>query len=212
MRYGASAHGSVYIPKLLGIYERELEDRIEEAIALDLERVVVVGAAEGFYAVGMAMRCPRARVLAFEMDPDAQRALASTAGLNGVDGRLEVSGRCDRTSLLAAIQGGSGALVVCDAEGAEAMLLDPLRLPPLQRCWILVEVHEFILRGIGEELRQRFAASHHIDEVWQQERHAVDFPYRTLLTRLLPTSYLQWAVSERRPERMSWLWMKPLAH
>ena len=32
---------------------------------------------------------------------------------------------------------------------------------------------------------------------------------RTLGTMALPVSYLDWAVSEWRPERMSWLWMTP---
>jgi hypothetical protein len=31
-----------------------------------------------------------------------------------------------------------------------------------------------------------------------------------VVTGLLPRSYLNWAVSEWRPTRMSWLWMRPL--
>src|SRR5271165_2199287 len=58
--------------KLLGFYEEELHDAVEEAIAGNPDLVLNVGCAEGFYAVGLARRLPESRVIAFDIDQPAQ--------------------------------------------------------------------------------------------------------------------------------------------
>jgi hypothetical protein len=100
-------------------------------------------------------------------------------------------------------------VVICDVEGYEAELLNPLKVPSLRNSRILVETHEFVVPGITTMLKERFAESHDIEQIWQQARSRSDFPWQTFVTRLLPKSYLDWAVSEWRPERMTWLWMQP---
>ena len=62
------------VPKLLGIYERELHGAVEAAVLGQPEVIVNVGAADGYYAVGLARRCPSATVHAFEADPDRYTA------------------------------------------------------------------------------------------------------------------------------------------
>ena len=101
--------------------------------------------------------------------------------------------------------------MICDVEGDEEALLDLEDVPQLRDATVLVETHEFVRRGITEELRRRFAFSHDIELIWQEPRTPAEFPWRTLGTRLLPVRYLDWAVSEWRPELMSWLWMTPKA-
>jgi hypothetical protein len=88
---------------------------------------------------------------------------------------------------------------------------DLTRVAGLRSAAVLVETHEFVRRGITEELRRRFACSHDIELIWQEPRTTAEFPWQTLGTRLLPVRYLDWAVSEWRPEPMSWLWMTPKA-
>jgi hypothetical protein len=173
--------------------------------------VVDVGAAEGFYAVGLALRNPQARVLAFEMAERGRALLAEMARLNGVAGRVEIRGKCEPADLQAALGNAVRPLVVCDVEGHEERLLNPQTVPPLRGASVLAEMHDFVRPGITEEIQRRFAATHRVQRLWQEPRTAADFPYRTLGTALLPKSYLDWAVSEWRPERMSWLWMEPHA-
>src|SRR6266566_3049206 len=77
MRYAANADDAhIDIPKLLGIYERELNACLKQACTLNFPLIVNIGAAEGYHAVGMALRNPKARVIAFEMDAKARVALA----------------------------------------------------------------------------------------------------------------------------------------
>ena len=66
----------------LGIYERELYPTVEEAIAAKYPLIVDIGAAEGYYAVGMAMRSPQSQVIAYEMDPRGQALLRDMIAIN----------------------------------------------------------------------------------------------------------------------------------
>jgi hypothetical protein len=120
-----------------------------------------------------------------------------------------VRGKCEPTDLYAVLAGTKQSVIICDAEGYEEKLLDPLALPALADATILVELHDFIVPGITEALKARFSGTHDIEHIRQQPRSRKQFPWRTVGTRLLPGSYLDWSVSEWRPVRMAWLWMEP---
>lgn len=209
MRYVDTAQGSAYIPKLLGIYERELTSQVEDLISRRPGLIVDLGAAEGYYAIGLARRLSDARVIAYEMEPSGQAALRKMAALNEVGSRVDIRGKCEPADLVEALGSETGAVVVCDVEGYEEKLLDPVTVPALRQAAILVELHDFLVPDITQTLMQRFEATHRIEQVWQQPRSRDEFPWRTLGTALLPGSYLDWSVSEWRPVRMAWLWMTP---
>lgn len=207
--YVSISVGSAYIPKLLGIYERELASKMELICAGRPTLIVDVGAAEGYYAIGLMIRNPQARVVAFETEMHGQEALREMAMLNDVSPRLDIRGKCETLDLASTLEGTLNSVVICDVEGYEEKLLDLKIIPALSRSSILVELHEFIVPGITEELKSRFSNTHRIEQIWQQSRSAGEFPWHTFGTMLLPKSYLDWAVSEGRPAQMSWLWMVP---
>ena len=209
MRYGTESIGSAYIPKLLGIYESELWPFIEQSCSKAVRLVVDIGAAEGYYAIGLARRIPTATVVAFEADVNGREALRHTVALNGVSSQVEILGKCEVTDLERALAADRCPLLICDVEGYEQTLLDPARVPSLLSATILVEVHDFIVPGVGALLYRRFKTTHTIQRVKQQRRQPGEFPWRTIVTALLPSSYLDLAVSEWRPVSMSWLWMEP---
>lgn len=198
MRYVNESVGSAYLPKLLGIYERELNGCIEQACGLNFPLIVDIGAAEGYYAVGMALRNPTARVVAFETEAAGRAALQSLAQLNGVAARIDILGEGEVKNLCAALSIGERSLVICDVEGNEQTLLNLDALPALAHAHLLVEVHEFIHRGITDRILQRFGLTHDIQHIWQEPRSPRDFPYRTLGTWLMSARHLDWAVSEWR--------------
>lgn len=208
-RYIRDSVGSALVPKLLGMYERELNDVVEAACAGEFPLIIDIGAAEGYYAIGLARRNAHARVVAFEMDAKGRAALQQMAVLNDVAEQVDIRGKCEIRDLRGALAACDAAFIVCDAEGYEDILLRPAEVPALSRAHLLVEMHDFIVPGVTERCASRFAATHDVQRIWQEPRHRREFPYRTLGTLLLPRRYLDWAVSEWRPERMSWLWMQP---
>ena len=205
MRYPDYAFERVdlYAPKLLGAYEREIAPALERAIAREPAAAVVIGAAEGYYAIGLARRLPRAAVVAYEADESKHELLLALAELNGVRDRIERHGACDAGSLAAALP--EGALVVCDCDGCELELLDPERVPALRGAVLLVEAHDLLVPGITPALRERFEASHAITEIATETRYVDDFPQ----LGDLPLVTRQLAISEFRGAPMSWLALEP---
>jgi hypothetical protein len=208
MKYTAKSAGSVLIPKLLGIYERELHPVLEYAISHPFQVIVDIGAAEGYYCVGLARRMPQTRVVAYEMDEAGRQQLKELARLNHVSDQLEIRGLCTMEEMNSVLDASVSTLLICDVEGAEAYLLDSLRVPALVSMHILVELHDFVLGGLSDVMHSRFQATHEIEHIWQEGRSRSDFPYRSFYTRCFP-SYMDIAVSEGRPCRMSWYWMRP---
>jgi hypothetical protein len=207
----ATAH-TAYFPKLLGIYELECSPYIETAANEPLDRVVNVGAAEGYYAVGLARRMPTVPITAFEASPEARESLAALAGLNGVRDRIAILGLCDSPALQAALEGSISPLVICDIDGGEATILDVREVPGLARAWILVETHDCFIPGVHASLRASFAATHEITSIPSRQRRSSDFPIHNWLTRLAPSLHLATVISEYRQVGNQWLWMEPRAN
>jgi len=199
MQYIDEAFCSSLVPKWLGIYERELNTCIEEALTLGFRTVVDIGAAEGYYAVGFAYRAPEARIYAFEIDSAGRALLRKMVESNGVSSRVEIEERCTIARLEAILRGNSSTLVI---------LLDPIRIPDLKFCHILVEVHDFMISGLSQDIHERFETSHQITQIRHEERDRSELPYRTLYTAVVPSA-VDFALSERRPCGMTWYWMRP---
>ncbi len=208
MRYVESAFHSGYTTKLLGSYEAELHPYIEEVIQRAARGayngLIDIGAAEGYYAVGLARRCPQLGVVAFEMDETAVALCLELARRNEVEARVEVRGNCDVAALGAVLRGfGGPAFVLCDVEGAELELLDPHQIPELERCDLLVELHDFANSLITPTLLQRFHATHDTTHFPAQVRRPHDVPAATFLPAYLRLV----AVDDIRAHHQSFLWL-----
>jgi hypothetical protein len=195
-----AAVGSTLYPKLLGSYERELHQTVEDIVRLGYETVVDIGAAEGYYAVGLAMRMPGAKVIAFEMHPAGQTAIRAMATRNGVSDRVRVLGIATRSEL-AALDVSGRVLVISDCEGAEYELLESDSVPWLRDADLLIEVHQF--HGIDgrAELGRRFRATHDIEPIDVRRRDSSFYPE---LSALLPAD--RDAVLFERTDYNGWLW------
>jgi hypothetical protein len=209
VKYISRSHiHSAFSPKLLGTYERELSGPLEEAISQRYSLVIDVGAGEGYYAVGLALRLKEAKIIAFEMESSARDLLRELAQLNNVQEQITVHGFCTKQSLASHLSVDTTSLLICDAEGAEAILLDPVRIPALRNTFILVELHEGIIGGLSEEIRERFASTHIVRSIPQEPRARSEFPYKTLSTTLVP-SFIDYAMDERRAYQQMWYWITP---
>ena len=160
MRYPqARATGSALVPKILGSYESELHGVMAEVSKRQYSDIVDVGCAEGYYAVGLGLRHPDARIHAFDTDAAARQMCRGMAQANGVASRLALGGLCDEATLLA-LPLGARALVVSDCEGYEAQLFTPRVVASLLRHDVLIEVHDHVDPHLGARLRNLFRDSH----------------------------------------------------
>jgi hypothetical protein len=175
--------GSALFPKILGSYEQELQPLIESLIGRAYSTVVDIGAAEGYYAVGIAKRLPRSTVYAFEADPRGAAQLTALAAANGVADRVIARGLCTVADLTALDLKGR-PLIISDCEGAEVMLLDPRAVPALARCDILLEFHSLGSTDPYGLFRERFAATHDIEIIDVQPRDPMAYAALGFLTRV----------------------------
>jgi hypothetical protein len=201
MKYPYRASEGSRSARLLGAYEASLAPIIEKIVATDYRQVIDIGSAEGYYAVGLAIRMPKLRVLARDANPQAQALCKALAQINNVADRTEVGGLFHHIDF--AVCETVKSLVICDIEGAEAELLDPILAPGLLAADILVEAHDCIRPGISDILRRRFAATHKIETIGRKlDDSALPAWMEGLsdLDRLL-------ALWEWRGGPTPWLWM-----
>ena len=211
MRYVTQSSGSVWLPKLLGTYERELQPYVSPMLELPFDSILVAGAAEGYYAVGFALRSRSPRVYAFEPNTRARALLSDLATRNNVTDKIEIDAICDLSHLKRCLAAHPNTLVFVDIEGGEALLLDPELVPELRGATIIVEVHEMAVPGVGALLRKRFTSTHNIDEPTTQVRRAEDSPRLNgeVVWTNSSRGAMEQLLSERRGCDMSWLVMIP---
>ena len=193
-------------PKFMGTYEKELHSVIERAIQLGPRYILNVGCAEGFYAVGLAIRLNNAHVYAADADPKALSATIKNAALNNVSDRVHQAGIVKPRGFNKYLRA-DASLLVMDCEGAEFDLLDPRNDPILSRTNILVEIHPE--HGEKWEIIRRFVQTHYITEIRSTVRTASDFA----ASPIKGVDLLK-AVDEWRIDGQSWLFLeiKPKDH
>ena len=174
MAYVSEAVCSSLVPKLLGSYECELNSSLDELFKNDYKRIIDIGCAEGYYAVGLAIRFPQSDVYAFDVDVKARELCAALAKANGVSDRVFVEGECyyERLRQLTTER----SLIVCDCEGCELALLKPSEVPGFENCDFIVELHDMVIAGITPTIIERFSPSHDIDLVDSTTRDPAGYP------------------------------------
>lgn len=198
---------SAICPKLLGSYEREIEPVLERICSDAYTEIVDIGCAEGYYAVGLAMRIGAAKVYAYDTDKQALRLCRDMAILNGVSDRLLTGTFCD-LSTLKNISFSRKALIMSDCEGYEKKLFTRDAVELLVPHDLLIEIHDFIDIEISTQIREAFHETHEI-EVYQSIddiKKAQAYEYKEL--RKFSLADRKAILAEGRPAIMEWFFMR----
>ncbi|MBA3807490.1 MAG: hypothetical protein H0X28_03710 [Solirubrobacterales bacterium] len=190
------------ITKLVGTYERQIYPWFEEWIASELDLVIDVGCAEGFYAVGLARAMAGVQVRAYDTYEPARRDCAELAQTNGVQDRVTIAGTCTPQTLAAVSE--KRVALLSDCEGYEKILLDPEKAPSLRHWSIIVEQHDLNDPTISATIRERFGASHEIEVVEYVPPSSEGVPELDWLSQ----EHKQLVLAER-PLPMSWAMLRP---
>lgn len=209
MRYPPKVigHGSRLLPKLLGSYERELHSCIEELCQAGPDLVVDIGCAEGYYAIGFAMRCPRARIEAHDLSATALDLCRTLAEENNVADRVTTGGRVTAEHLRSLPQG--KVLVISDCEGAEKHLFDRQTAAALQHAHVLIELHDALDPAISLSILPAFEATHDLRVI-----SSIPDLHKPRDASFLELEGLDWharfgILDETRPGVMEWALLTP---
>ena len=210
MKYLCPEDSDWFYPQILGTYEKELSDVINEVVYGTYEQVINVGAGEGYYAVGIVRANPNIKMLGFEMNENRRKQIKTLAGLNKVSQNVELRSLCDFGSLSRALGVNGRLFLLMDIEGGESLILDPAVVRELKKIDILVEVHEFLVPGVGGIIRERFSSTHTVECINPKQRESCDFPIFPLPAyRFLRRQYHS-LMDEGRPNGCFWFHLRPI--
>lgn len=214
LKYVDHAVGSAYIPKLAGSYEKELARVMNTIAGKGFQTIIDVGAAEGYYAVGMARLLPRSKVIAFESETAGQQLIKEMAVLNQC-ANIDIRGECDPSQLRTTLSccDLNSTCIIMDVEGYERTLLDPALIPDLKQVHVLLEVHDCHDPDLAALIFNRFKDSHCFEEIVSTVRTKSDMP--SAVIKQLPwycrtQRAVQNLLNEQRGATMRWFWMQPI--
>jgi hypothetical protein len=202
----AIASGSSLFPKLLGSYERELHSLIESLVLKQYDEVIDVGCAEGYYAVGLAMRLPKVEIHAYDSNPVAVEYCARMAEVNGVSSRVRVHGACTPDVLRNRVYRG-GCLIISDCEGYESDLFTPEVVDAVKDQDVLIEIHDNFNINTSFVIKNRFSDTHIVQSIKSVDdmRKAHEYEYSELDGYTLAQRHRLLA---ERPCQMEWIFLR----
>ena len=199
--------GGTFFSKLLGSYEREIQPAIEKICQSEYSEVIDIGCADGYYAVGLALKMKNARIFAFDTEERARVLCRRLAEVNGVGDSVHVHGALSSDSLINFSFTGRG-LILCDCEGFEKELFTKEVLPSLVNCDLLIELHDFIDINISSDILSLFSGTHDqsIIESIDDIKKAKTYCFNELEGLNLETK--KYILQERRGSIMEWVFLQ----
>ena len=166
---------------LLGFYELEVLTSLV-SITPPYRTLIDVGAADGYYGVGLVWSGVFDRSYCFEISPRGQRVINSVAAENDVQDRISVLGEATTGSILSITNDNvnlNESVFLFDIEGREFDLITPDLLYKLKDSIIFIELHDKMLEDGDSKLNILLsnARKHHIlSKISSGSRNPNDFP------------------------------------
>ena len=212
MRYLPATTGSALPPKLMGVYEKELHPVIFEWMESGTDLFIDIGAAEGYYAVGMAVRLKALEVIAFEASSGGRANLRSLCEANRVVERVRIRGFGAASDLLPIVESKPDFCLMMDIEGGEYDFFTDELVDKLRQARLLIEIHGSCRDSdrLFSAVESRFCYTHTSSRIYCAQRSVNDlpgFPWRALgkvFTRLAKS-----AMDEKRTACPGWLVLAP---
>lgn len=205
-----NSFGSTIAPKLFGTYEAELEPIIEQICAHNYSTIINIGSAEGYYSIGLAIRNPKARVFAYDIDLEARNSCRLMASVNGVSDRVTVSDYFTLAALQK-LECPENGLILSDCEGAEKYIFyntDENWKLLIEKYDLLIEIHEFIQQGVTGYIKGLFADSHTLQVIRSIDDILRPYYFSSQLLQEKPFEMRVNLMAEKRPTTTEWFFME----
>ncbi|MCM8809506.1 MAG: 50S ribosomal protein L11 methyltransferase [Candidatus Omnitrophica bacterium] len=201
---------SALAPKLLGTYESELHDLIEEICKKKYSTIINIGCAEGYYAIGFAMRIPEARIYAFDIDDEARKLCYKNALINNVSDRIIISKYFSLEKIDEIKLNGDG-LIFSDCEGAERYIFYKETKNwgiLVNKFDLLIEVHEKDVPGTTKYLIDLFSEAYIIKKILSVDDELKPYIFNCKALEIMEEKEKIELMSEGRGYQILWLFLK----
>jgi hypothetical protein len=193
-----AGHGA----RLIGTYEKELAWIVESVPLLNIQHVIDVGCADGYYICGFLYKYESIHGTAYDLSRRARWCTFSAAKANCILGRMSIEKFFDANKFQAKTD--ARELLFLDCEGFESQIINEVTIVKFENTAILVECHDHIVPNITSTLADIMQYSHDLVFVQSQERTELDIP-ENLQNASTPLADMQ----ELRPCVMTWIWAIP---
>ena len=200
------SYGSTIFPKLLGTYEKELTEVMKDILAKNYQNIVDIGCAEGYYAVGFAMKT-KSNIYAYDINDYARTFCLEMAKLNMVNEQITLRSLCDE-EVLRTFDFESKSLIISDCEGFEQKLFTKNNIENLKKCDLLIEIHDNIDITISDYIMSLFQTTHTIKIIRSIDDLEKIKLYEYKELEGLNFNEKKQILSEGRPNIMEWYWIK----
>ncbi|MEQ5839204.1 hypothetical protein N0A02_07100 [Paraburkholderia acidicola] len=197
--------------KILGLYEQEICELLAE-LGKTRHTLIDLGAADGFYGVGMVASGCYQRSHCFEIVDESRDNIRKIAASAGVGERVHLHGAATE-NFMAELQAYHVALadsvVLCDIETHEFDVFTEECLKSLSDAHIIIEIHDFMIadgKAKYEGLLSRAGQHFEIREIKTGARDLSTIP---ILSDHWTDSDRWLLCSESRAKLMSWLYLRP---
>ena len=201
--------GDDRITQTLGIYEEHVLKQLIENRNQGATKLIDIGAADGYFAIGMTFSKIYQTCIAFEISEEGRKRISENAKSNRCEDCIEIHGEADLESLTEALSGPETSTVLIDIEGCEYDLLNDKMLKLLSDSFVICELHNNLIDdGLAREraLLQRASKYFNTSLIKRETYNPNAF---SELNHLDDTHRLI-AVSEGRSKNTEWLVCSPL--
>ncbi len=128
--------------KIFGLYESEVLDIIEHK---KYDSLINLGAADGYYPIGMLMHNMVKHAYCFEENPLGKKYINENAKLNNINKGISIYGRADEQfyKQLPENTTKENNLILCDIEGGEFDVFTPDIIQTFNQSTFIIEIHDF---------------------------------------------------------------------
>jgi hypothetical protein len=194
---------------IFGLYEIEVMQMLLNK-PNSYNTFVDLGAADGYYAVGLLKAKYFTNAYAFEINAKGRDVVSQNAELNCVSQKLQVYGEATQTFYeILSKEERESAVILVDIEGAEFDLLSESVFKQLNKAIFIVELHDFFFADgckKTQDLINRSSNTHRYTEVYMGSRN----PSECKELNTLSDSDRWLICSEGRAQLMRWLRFDPL--
>ncbi|MDA8528159.1 hypothetical protein N9K67_05080 [Opitutaceae bacterium] len=201
----AESCGSALWPKLIGTYERELQEGIEQLLNRSYQNIFDWGCAEGFYLVGLGMRNDKAQLFGIEPEDRARVLCQDLAKQNRLAStRLQLLPSAKLADFSEQLS--EPSLIISDCEGYEEELFAE-HLDLLHNSDLVIECHDHLIKGITDKLILKFEPTHKVTVITSETRSSADIPanIRTEISKRFNSTEITRLIDEGRPGTMKWI-------
>lgn len=162
LRYVEESISSSYILKLIGVYEEILHGTIENIKKRNYTTIIDIGCAEGYYLIGLGLSIKNATLVGYDIEEKALSLTKKLYSINNLSNKIHLIKDCSASDLNQRID--NHTFLLCDAEGFEYEILNPIHVPSLSHVeTFVIEIHDFAVPDIKETLIERFKKTHNIE-------------------------------------------------